>query len=326
MSRISAFNAFDGANVLVTGSTGFIGKHLVNKLSSYGAQVLGLSRTDSPTSSSLNVDVTSLEQVLAAFDQSRKKHGRPVDYIFHLAGQKNFAIAHRYPRETLELSIQGTTNILEAARLQESKVRKVVIVSSLAVYGTIEDQTGKPVKEDHVLGGDSIYSVSKIASEYIGKSYWREFSTPTVIARLANVYGPGQSPEAVISSIIQQMLANQGLKLGNTQSVRDFTYVEDTAEAMMALSLAEGINGQALNVGSGLSCSIDQIVQTVAELTGFNGAIQTDADRVRAQEKSVFLPDVNAFMRATDWKPKHTLKAGLARTVEAFRSQLDATI
>lgn len=321
MSENSSFHTFQNTSVLVTGASGFIGRHLVASLVGYGAQVLGLSKTPSSDPLSFDGDVTKMPEVLAAFDQSEKRHSRPLDYIFHLAGQKNPALAHQHPRESLELSILGCLNLFEAARQQKNKVRKIIVVSSLAVYGTVEDQSGTLLKEDQLLKGDSIYSVSKIAPEYISRAYWGEYGIPTVVARLANVYGPGQSPEAVISSLIQQMLAGGNLKLGNMHSVRDFTFVEDIAEGLMALSLKESIEGKAFNLGSGHYYAISEIVECLVDLTGFKGAILTEVDRVRAQEKSFLVPDIKAFLKATGWQPKHTLKAGLARTLEAFRAQ-----
>lgn len=319
MSNHPNLSAFQNASVLVTGASGFIGQHLVRKLIGSGAQVFGFSNTKSESIASLNGDVTKLEDVHHAVQQCRQQHNRPLDFIFHLAGQKNLLLSRQFPRETLLLSTQGTINVLEAARQQSEKPPQVVIVSSLAVYGSVEDQQGAPIKENHTLAGNSIYSISKNVPELIGQAYWHEYKIPTVMARLANVFGPGQSPEAVISSIIQQMKNQKNIKLGNVSSVRDFTYVEDTAEALMALAAANDVAGKAFNLGSGNACSIQDIVNCLIDLMSFKGNVEVEAERVRAQEKSVLLPDITLFKQATGWKPHFTLKEGLARTVESFQ-------
>lgn len=315
------FNDFKESGVLVTGASGFIGRHLVAALSSNGASVLKFSSRESADQHSIQGDVTKLNEVAAAFEQSHKTLGRPINYVFHLAGQKSPALSKQYPRESLELALLGSLNILEVARQQSASIRRVVLVSSLAVYGMNEDQSVSPMKEDNGLDGDSIYSVGKIATEYIAKAYCHDLQVPATIARLANVYGPGQSTEAVIATVIKQILSKQDLSLGNTSSVRDFIYVEDVAEALMVLALAEGVQWETFNVGSGHAYSVDDVVRCLAGLMGFDGEIRTETDRVRVNERSVLVPDVGALIGSKRWAPRFSLAAGLAQTVEAFTNE-----
>lgn len=297
-------------HVLVTGATGFIGRHLVEELLIRGAKVTGLARSEGPRT--LKTDIRDRDQVKNAF-KAASTHA-PISYVFHLAGQKNMLLAKADPFDALSSSIDGTLNLLESCR-EVGNLRKFVVASSMAVY----EPSAEPYREENLLKRNSIYAAGKIAAESIALAYSTEAGVPATVARLANVYGPGQSSEAVLGSMIRQMLTEREISLGNTNAVRDFIYVQDTVEAMIALALSENTAGRPFNIGTGIGSSIQTLVEHAARHTSFKGSIKSDSSRVRSGEVSIVVPEISAIQLATGWKAKRNLDEGVRLTVQAFR-------
>ncbi len=153
---------FKGSTVLITGAGGFIGGHLMLKLKDLGAEVIAIDRK--PSTGIHGADVSLPEQVQQIFKLTSASFGKSPEYIFHLAGQKSASLARENPADTLKTSFIGNLNILESAR-KLGTVKKVVLISSLAVYGLDEDQSNELLKETHSLQNDSIYSATKISTE-----------------------------------------------------------------------------------------------------------------------------------------------------------------
>lgn len=313
MSRpVLDFEVLRGSTVLVTGAGGFIGTHLLAKLKFHGARVIAVGRT---TREGIHLaDVTDFNDVKKSFELAQKFYGKPIEYVFHLAGQKSAGISRQYPFETMQGSFQSTLNILEVART-ETEIKKVIIISSLAVYGLHEDGNQNLLNEMDMIRADSVYSATKITAEFAGLSYWNDFGLHVTIARLANVYGPGQSKAAVIPSLISQMITSNAISMGNTDSVRDFIYVEDVVEGLLALAISDKTSGYAFNVGTGQGSSIKAVVETLSRILNFTGRITVDQNKLRVKEKSFVVADIQSVSEVTGWLPRMKLEAGLHRTV-----------
>ena len=302
--------------MLVTGASGFIGSHLVRTLRDQGAKVIGLGRTGQD--GIFKADVTRISEVEAAFDACAAQFSKPVEYVFHLAGQKSIALAKEFPADTLRASLDGTVNILELARKQ-SGIKRVVLFSSIAVYGTKADDLSRPFLETDPLKTDSIYSTSKIMSESSGLAYASEFGLPVMIARLANVYGPGQSEMAVIPSLVAQMLKSNKVTIGNGSASRDFIYVKDAVEAILILVLSQTVKNGVFNIGTGHSSTIQELTQTLARILDFQGGFEVEPSKVRPNERLAVLPDVRALLGATGWSSRYSLDAGLHEMVKSLK-------
>lgn len=308
---IPNFGALRGSIVLITGAGGFIGNHLLAKLKLYGASVIAVDRT--LRAGIHPADVTDFDEVKKCFELAQKSYGKPIEYIFHLAGQKSAGISRQFPLETLQESFQSTLNILEVART-ETLIKKVILISSLAVYGQYEDGNQNMLKESDPIRADSVYSATKITGEFAGLSYLSDFGLPVSIARLANVYGPGQSKAAVVPSLISQMATSNEISMGNTDSVRDFIYVEDVVAGLLALALSDAASGHAFNVGTGQGTPIKTVVGILSRALNFTGRIVVDQSKVRANEKSFVVADIQAISRLTGWRPLMKLETGLQQT------------
>jgi UDP-glucose 4-epimerase len=317
--------------VLVTGADGFIGSHLTEALVSTGARVTALAAYNSFDSHgwlddlppSVQASMTRLRgDVRDAAFVRRVVDGQ--DIVFHLAAL--IAIPHSYvaAQSYVDTNVVGTLNVLEAAR--ESDVQRVVHTSTSEVYGTA---LTVPIAESHRLQGQSPYSASKIGADMMAEAYARSFGLRVAILRPFNTFGPRQSERAIIPTVIRQMLdpGCRVVKVGALTTVRDFTYVEDTVAAFLAIGSSRSIAfGQPYNAGSGKTVSIGEMIDTVGSIARCNKPIQQEDTRLRPDDSEVLVLQADAGRLSEDagWHPKVSFRQGLARTVEWWRQRLAA--
>ncbi len=240
------------------------------------------------------------------------------DVIYHLAALIAIPYSYRSPRSYVDTNVLGTLNVLEAAR--QLATPRVVHTSTSEVYGTARSV---PISEDHPLQGQSPYSASKIGADKMAESYHLSFGLPVATLRPFNTYGPRQSSRAVIPTILSQLAAGQReIRLGDLRPTRDFTFVEDTARAFMAVAdaPAEAVVGRTLNAGTGVEISIGDLVRTIAAAAGCEVTVTEEAARLRPSGSEVMrlVCDSSRLTQATGWKPTVSLAEGLARTAAWF--------
>lgn len=292
----------------MTGATGFLGSHLVDRLTARGAAVTALVRNQSDVTTRSAPSVTLLRG-----DLTRPFVIADATTVFHLAAISHVGHALKDPRRTFETNTAGTVNVLEAIR-RSSTVQKLVFVSTAHVYGT---PRYLPVDEAHPLQTAEPYAASKLAAEAFVSAYSSAYGLPVTIARLFNVYGPRQHPDFVIPSIINQALAKDALSLGNLTPTRDFTYVDDVVDALVQLS----ISGTGVyNVGSGVEVSIETIVTLIAHI--LDKQVTTISSHKRRRPNDIEIDRMWADasrIRALGWYPRIELPEGLRRTITWFR-------
>ncbi len=322
-------NGYRGRRVLVTGADGFIGSHLVEALVAEGARVTALCLYNSFDSHGWLDDLP--EQTVASIQRIRgdvrdasfmRRIMEGQEVVFHLAAL--IAIPHSYaaPQSYVETNIMGTLNVLEAVR--ECQVGRVVQTSTSEVYGTA---LTLPITEQHPLQGQSPYSASKIGADMMAEAYVRSFEMPVVILRPFNTYGPRQSERAVIPTLIRQFLdpACRALKIGDTTTTRDFTFVTDTAAAFLAAGdgrLAEF--GRPYNAGSGKMISVGDLIEVLSDIIGEAKPVTRESGRLRPANSEVraLQADSSRLFADTGWRPATSLKAGLGRTVAWWHDRL----
>jgi UDP-glucose 4-epimerase len=323
--------SYMGTKILVTGADGFIGSHLTEGLVSAGADVTALAQYNSfdshgwlddlPDQIRKNVNLVRGNVRDAAFI-SRLVPGHEI--IFHLAAL--IAIPHSYAaaQSYVDTNVLGTLNVLEAAR--QSGTERIVHTSTSEVYGTAIKM---PIDESHPLQGQSPYSASKIAADMMAEAFARSFGLPVVILRPFNTYGPRQSERAIIPTIIRQALdpSCPAIMVGDSSTVRDLTFVTDTAAAFMAAGQADGIEyGQAFNAGSQRAIMIGDLIDVIIDLTSSRKPVLQDEKRLRPTNSEVraLLADSTRFVRATGWSPQVKLREGLERTVNWWHNRFSA--
>jgi NAD dependent epimerase/dehydratase len=321
---------YNGVKVLVTGADGFIGSYLAEKLVTRGAKVTALSLYNSFDHCGWLDDLP--EAVRAKLKPVRgdirdpafvRRIMREQEVAFHLAAL--IAIPHSYTaaQSYVETNVLGTLNMLEAAR--ESGVARLVHTSTSEVYGSA---ISMPIGESHPLQGQSPYSASKIGADMMAEAFARSFDLPVVVLRPFNTFGPRQSERAVIPTIIRQALAPNcpAILVGDTTPIRDFTFVEDTAEAFLAVGIAPNIQfGRPYNAGSGNAVTIMDVVDLVIGLTNCNKRpIERETERMRpaTSEVRALLADSSRLNADTGWRTTIDLREGVKRTVAWWRTRL----
>ncbi len=312
--------------VLVTGSDGFIGSHLVEALVRKGFDVRAFILYNSFNSwgwlDNCAPDVNGKFEVFAG--DIRDPAGvrsamQGCDAVLHLAALIAIPYSYYSPDTYVETNIRGTLNILQAAR---DLGVKVIHTSTSEVYGTAKFV---PITESHPLQGQSPYSATKIGADQLALSFYSSFDLPVTVIRPFNTYGPRQSARAVIPTIIGQIAAGGSqIKLGASSPTRDFNYVMDTVNGFIAaLNSSNGI-GEVINLGSNYEISIVDTVKLIAQVMNREVSIISDEQRLRPDKSEVErLWASNKKARdLLDWSPEYGglegFSRGLAKTIQWF--------
>lgn len=309
--------------VLVTGAGGFIGSHLAERLVREGAEVRALVHYNaldkagwlesSPLRRDMEIvlgDITDSDSAQAAC--------RNVEMVFHLGALIAIPYSYVAPRAYIRTNVEGTVNILQAAR--ESGAGLVIHTSTSEVYGTARMT---PIPESHPLQAQSPYAASKIAADKLAESFHLSYGLPVAIVRPFNTFGPRQSARAVIPTVIRQVLAGDVVKIGNTSPTRDFNYVENTVDAFVCTALARASVGTTVHFGSGREISIGEMIRVVAGIVGREVEIIVDEARVRKQGSEVerLIADNRHTRNLLGWEPKISFEEGLRQTVAWFHNE-----
>lgn len=306
-------------NILVTGAGGFIGSHLTELLVEKGYNVKAFVHYNSwnkwgwlDLSSAKNRieiitgDIRDYDSVFAAM--------QGCDTVFHLAALIGIPYSYVSPQAYIKTNIDGTYNVLQAAR--QLNLEKIIVTSTSETYGTAQYV---PIDELHPMVGQSPYSATKIAADQLSISYYKSFDLPVKIVRPFNTFGPRQSARAIIPTVISQILAGQtSLKLGNLTPTRDLTFVKDTANGFLEIALSNMLYGEITNIGMSEEISIRDLVKLISELIGTEVEIMSDEQRIRPDKSEVerLFCNNTKIMTNTNWKPNYTLQTGLEETIE----------
>ena len=297
---------------LITGAAGFLGSSLANQLAREGHQVRGIDDLSTGEPQSLFEDVHFTRGDV----NDRPKLWtllQDVDCVYHLAARVLVSESILYPREYNAVNVGGTVSLMEAMR--DVGVGRVVFISSGAVYGRQPEQ---PVQEDMPPSPSSPYAVSKLAAEYYVRTIGMLWGIETVSLRVFNAYGPGQhlppSHPPLIPNFLRQAVRGGSLVIhGDGNQTRDFVYVQDVVQAMIAAATAPEVNQSVINVGSGVETSVRSVAQQIIELAGGQAEIlytprnDPGVDRLCA--------DITLAKDKLNYQPRYDLTEGLRLTL-----------
>jgi CDP-glucose 4,6-dehydratase len=331
---------FKGSRVFVTGGTGLLGSHLVRLLVENGAEVTALVRDSVPRSifyerspawrldEKVNVIRGEVENY-ALLERTVNEY--EIDTIFHLAAQTLVGTANRSPLPTFRANIEGTWNVLEAARVHAKRVTRVVIASSDKAYGNLE---GDAYDEKFPLRGEHPYDVSKSCADLISHSYYKSYGLPVSVTRCGNFFGPGDlNYSRIIPGTIRDALQDKApIIRSNGKYIRDYIFAEDGAYAYLTLAeqmtqKANGIAhaGEAFNFSYGLRLTVLDVVKQVLEVMG-----KTHLKPVILNEASNEIPvqclDSTKAKNTLGWKPRYGFQDGLKKTIEWYTQSLRAVL
>jgi UDP-glucose 4-epimerase len=309
-------------NFLVTGAAGFLGSHLANRLAREGHQVRGLDDLSAGDPARLGSeilftrgDVTDQPKLWTLLQD--------VDCVYHLAAKVSVPESVLYPREYNIINVGGTVSVMEAMR--DVGVRRVVFISSGAIYGEGGSLT---LSEGDAPHPTSPYAVSKLAAEHYVRTIGKLWGIETVSLRVFNAYGPGQPLSVAHPPVIPHFLREAALGgtliiHGQGEQTRDFVYLDDVIEAMVAAATAPTIDQSVINIGSGEGTSIKTLGQFVIEAIGakVEWIYKEDID----PGPSHMCADISLARKKLGYQPQYTLQEGLARMIlKDKRFQRDA--
>jgi NAD dependent epimerase/dehydratase len=313
--------------ILVTGSDGFIGSHLVETLVRQGFDVKAFVNYNSFNSSGwLDYCAEDVKNNFETFfGDIRDPHGIQVamkhcDTALHLAALIAIPFSYHSPDTYIDTNIKGTLNVLQAAR--SLGLQRLVHTSTSEVYGTAQFV---PITEDHPLLGQSPYSATKIAADQLAYSFFASFDLPVVIARPFNTYGPRQSARAVIPTIITQIAQGyEKINLGAISPTRDFNYISDIVSGFISILKSDKGVGDTFNLGSNYEISIEDTVKTIAEIMDRKVEIISDEQRVRPKKSEVerLWASNTKARNVFGWDPEYSglegFQNGLKNTIQWF--------
>ncbi|MCL2221085.1 MAG: GDP-mannose 4,6-dehydratase [Oscillospiraceae bacterium] len=298
---------------LITGSNGFVGRHLEPELQANGYTVYGLDIVGGD-----NTDCIDLlnQQSLKEYVLDRKP-----DVIFHLAAQANVGLSWKIPQKTYEVNVIGTINLLEAVKELKSPCR-IVLVGSADQYG-VTGIIKEPISENAALNAQNPYAASKKAQEELSRVYAKTFDMDIVLTRSFNHSGPGQGLGYLTTDLCHGIVqVEQGkseyLKVGNLEVVRDFSDVRDIVRAYRLLA-GKGDSGQVYNVGSGTGRKAQDILNMLISMSKSEIPVRQDESRMRPSDTPTLICDNTRLMEHTGWRAEIPIETTLQDVLEFYR-------
>lgn len=302
---------------LVTGGAGFIGSNLALALLEQGHDVRALDNLSTGSRANLSGDVELIEGDVRSREQVEAA-ARGAEVVFHLAALPSITRSLRDPITTNAVNVEGTLNVLLAAR--DEGVRRVVAASSSSVYG---DAPGMPRRESGATSPIAPYPVSKLAGERYCFAATRSYGLETVVLRYFNVFGERQDPRSDYAAVIPRFIA--GMLRGERPPVhgdgtasRDFTYVGNVVEATTAAAEADAASGLAINVATGSNRSVNELVLILNELLGT--ALAPRELPPREGDVQMSLADVSLAREVLGYEPAVGFREGLERAIAWYRA------
>ncbi len=291
---------------LVTGGCGFVGASLCRRLSEAGDEVIALDDLSLGPEDALGDDVPLL---IAGVGDPRlggliAEHSPQV--VFHLAAIHFIPACERDPARAVAVNVEGTQRVLDAAT--EAGAEAVVVASSAAVYAPSPD----PHHEGSALGPTDVYGHTKLWAEQLAGLHHRRTGIRTAIARLFNVFGPGETNPHLIPTILRQAELGGELRLGNLSTRRSYLFVEDATAALASLGRhALGGSHLVANIGGSMDYDASEIVETAGRVLGRELTVRTDEARLRRSDRERLAADCSWAREHLGWQPETSLEEGL---------------
>jgi GDP-4-dehydro-6-deoxy-D-mannose reductase len=297
---------------LVTGSAGFVGRHLCAHLSAEGDTVTGIDRAEGPDL----LDGAAVADTLAEL--------RP-DVVYHLGGWSDVGASWDHPLEAFEVNAVGTLNLLQACAAHGSP--RVLAVSSADVYGQVRPEE-LPIREDAPFRPVTPYAASKIAADQLGLQAWLGYGVEVLRVRAFNHLGPGQTTRFVAPALADRIARNERdgtdvVPVGNVTPRRDITDVRDVVRAYRLLVL-HGRPGEAYNVCTGRDLSIGELAEELVAMASRPMRLEPDPALQRPVETPVLRGDPTKLHDTTGWQPEIPLEQTLADVLAEHRAAVGA--
>jgi UDP-glucose 4-epimerase len=309
------------ATYLITGVAGFIGSNIARELLKRGEGVRGFDNFSIGKQANLE-DLKGLDFAEADLldEAAMRRMCEGTDYVLHQAAVASVPRSVEKPRPSHDSNINGTFNLLLAAR--DAKVKRVVYAGSSSAYG---ETPTLPKHEEMLPSPISPYAVQKLNGEQYMTSFYRVYGLETVTLRYFNVFGPYQDPTSTYSGVLAKfclaMLSGQTPMIhGDGEQSRDFTFIDNNVHAniLAAKAPAEKVAGGVFNIATGRRITLNETVKILRKLTGYQGEVKYGPDRAGDIKHSY--ADISKAKAALGYEPLVNFEDGLKRTVDWYRS------
>jgi CDP-glucose 4,6-dehydratase len=332
MEDLGRLNYWEGRRVFVTGATGVLGLNLVNRLIKLDADVVAFVRDWVPRARILGKwlpdsdKVTIVRGGLEDYDSiARTLAEYEIDCIFHLGAQTIVNVGNRSPLTTFKSNIEGTWNLLESARVLNTyseDIKCICVASSDKAYGTSKDL---PYTEDMPLKGEHPYDVSKSCTDLIAQSYALTYQLPTCIARMGNIYGPGDlNFNRIVPGTIKSLIEGKKPVIrSDGKPIREYFFVEDAVDAYLVMAETiekRKVSGEAFNFSSGEKICVSDMVQRI--ISQYGSSLKPEILNVSKNEITDQYLSIEKAKKLLKWVPKYTVGEGLKLTIPWYKEMI----
>ena len=298
-------------NVLVTGASGFIGRHLVKQLLRNNLSVIALDRSNTDLLENFSGDLKIVKiDITQPFELS--DIGSNVDKVIHLAGIVGEGACSKDVRYSYELNVTGVSNLINC--FHGSMLNKFIYLSSVSVY---DKSNESPISEDGKTSNIGIYNSTKLAAEILVSGYCSKYNISYCIGRATSAYGPYQLMYSVLSYIILELLKNNKLTLFNPYDVKDYIYVTDLAEGIITLINTK--ESGLFNISSGQGIQLSDLVRIIAEILGKDVVLRAK-DEAKARKSQTRQVIDNSKLKNLGWEPSIDLYKGMEETINYLKN------
>jgi nucleoside-diphosphate-sugar epimerase len=295
---------------LVTGGSGFVGSHLVERLSTLGFDIHVATRRDAPGRNVHVLDITDPPAVQALVRELRPQH------VFHLAASNIMSGVTASAEDVVNVNVLGTLNLLRAAK--DVTVESFVMTGSFLEYGAKDH----PVRESDLCEPAELYAVSKLSATLLARSFGRTERLPVIVFRLFTPYGPRVQKGRLVHEVIKNALASEPILLTHRDNARDFVHVDDVCTLLVEGSeRAKEYAGEIFNLGSGRKTRLEDLVALVLKAADSSSVPRWEALPSLAYDADSWQADMTKTFAAFAWRPRVAIADGVAETVATFRNR-----
>ncbi len=303
---------WQGARVLLTGGSGFLGLHLARAVQGLGAQVTLLQRRASPAQGDLHQVLGDLRD--GDFVRRAVQETAP-HVVFHLAASRARSHTQGAFAETIDSNVTGTLNVLTACQ-DLPALRRIVVLGTGEEYGAgavpfVETQREAPV---------SAYSLSKLAATHLAQMMAHNAGLPAVILRPSVAYGPAQGDDMFLPALIRALIAGRRFAMTAGAQTRDFIYIDDLVSALLLAGQSALPVGEVINIGAGQATQLGDMVAMIEAMIPAQGLVDRGAVPYRKGEAMAYHLSIEKAARLLHWVPRTPLAEGLARTIAWYRA------
>jgi GDP-4-dehydro-6-deoxy-D-mannose reductase len=292
--------------ILVTGSSGFIGNYLVHQLLNQNYKVFGISKRKQKSFENFISHSVDISKV------TNSKLRNNFSKIIHMAALSDVDYCNLNPSKCYEINVNGTQNMLEIARKNDSEF---IFLSSSHVYGNSKNI---PISETESNSPLSHYAASKKMSEILCETYSLTYGLDIRIARIFSVYGPNSSKSNLVFNIINQVIHNSQITLGNTTPKRDFIFIDDVIRGLLSIINSKKKGYNVYNLGTGRSTSIIDLINMILDFSNKKMRVISKKDKIRKNDVFDVCANISKMSSNFNWKPQVTLKKGLEITCKYY--------